>query len=79
MSDLIERLRRMDEYWQHAPLYNEAADRIEQLEGEQEVLLRGYIKVGCHLAISKGKHTNAIARIEQLEAVIAGLQEVYFE
>jgi len=32
MSDLVERLRGRNEYYQHAPLYNEAADRIEELE-----------------------------------------------
>jgi polyhydroxyalkanoate synthesis regulator phasin len=56
MSDLIERLRGMNEYWQHAPLYNKAADRIEQLEAEKEVLRQGYSKLR--------------AKIEQLEAAL---------
>lgn len=30
-SDIISRLRGMKEYWQHWPLYSEAADEIERL------------------------------------------------
>jgi len=33
---LVERLRGRNEYWQHAPLYNEAADHIEKLEAVVE-------------------------------------------
>lgn len=38
MSDLIKRLRGMNEYWQHAPLYNEAADTLEAKDAEIERL-----------------------------------------
>jgi hypothetical protein len=31
MIDIVERLRDRNEYHQHAPLYNEAADEIERL------------------------------------------------
>ena len=55
MTDLIARLR-MGTQVSEFELRQEAADEIERLE--------------CQLAISKGKHTNAIAEIERLRTAL---------
>jgi hypothetical protein len=72
MSDLIERLRGMKEYWQHAPLFtchslhNEAADEIELLEAEKADIVNAYHD---YAAFGQEREMEFIAKIERLTKI----------